>query len=345
MELLKKMKYELETFGGTRINKARLYHDFLILLMFATVNPARNTDMIRLKIVQEKDEERDKKNNYLIFKEDGTVELEINIFKTSSTYGCNRISVSSVDYLERYLRTFIDKERRILLKDKKHDFLFMRKSGEPFESSESFTVYLSKSFSQHSDDQLHVTTGTLRKSLVNWVLSEEKDKNIEAAIARLMSHSQRTQRLRYYTMETENKIKKGVRHLADNTANWLGIRRKLSCWNYPIKDQIVALITNDSTLAVPNILVGKVIDVNYDEKTVLMAEMEETDESYTYKMKIGITFNESIEAVVHPIDCVYDADTNTYHLRTRKHEIHEAVMEGMRQQMDESSSESDNDFI
>ena len=66
------------------------------------------------------------------------------------------------------------------------------------------------------DDQLHVTTGTLCKSLVNWVLSEEKDKNIEAAIARLMSHSQRTQRLRYYTMEIEDKIKKGVRHLADN---------------------------------------------------------------------------------------------------------------------------------
>ena len=93
---------------------------------------------------------------------------------------------------------------------------------------------------------MHVTTGTLRKSLVNWVLSEEKDNNIEAAIARLMSRSQRTQRLRYYTMEIENKIKKGVRHLADNTANWLGIGRKLSCWNYPIRDKIVPLITNDS---------------------------------------------------------------------------------------------------
>ena len=51
----------------------------------------------------------------------------------------------------------------------------------------------------------------------------------------------------------------------------------------------------------PNILVGKVIDVNHDEKTVLMDEMEETDESYTYKMKIGITYKESIEAVVHPM--------------------------------------------
>ena len=57
MELLKKMKYELETFCDTRINKARLFHDFLILLMFASVNPATNTDMIRLKIVQERDEE------------------------------------------------------------------------------------------------------------------------------------------------------------------------------------------------------------------------------------------------------------------------------------------------
>ena len=82
------------------------------------------------------------------------------------------------------------------------------KNGEPFESSESFTVYLSKSFSHDLDDQLHVTTGTLRKSLVNWVLSEERDKNIEAAVARIMSHNQRTQRLRYYTMEIENKIKK-----------------------------------------------------------------------------------------------------------------------------------------
>ena len=184
---------------------------------------------------------------------------------------------------------------------------------------------------------MHVTTGTLRKSLVNWVLSEEKDKNIEAIIARLMSHSQRTQRLRYYTMEIENKFKKGVRHLADSTAKRLGIRRKLSCWNYPIRDQIVALITNDSTLDVPKILVGKVIDVNHDEKTVLMAEMEETDKNYMHKMKISITYKESIEAVVHPIDCVYDADSNTYHLRTRKHEILEAVMEGMRQKMDGSS--------
>ena len=56
MELLKKMKSELETFCGTRINKARLFHDFFILLMFATVNPARNADMIRLKTVQERDE-------------------------------------------------------------------------------------------------------------------------------------------------------------------------------------------------------------------------------------------------------------------------------------------------
>ena len=175
------------------------------------------------------------------------------------------------------MQTFVDKERRILHKDKKHDFLFMRKNGEPFENSESFTVYLSKSFSQHSDDQLHVTTGTLRKSLVKWVMSEEKDKKIEAAIARIMSHNQRTQRLRYYTMEIEDKIKKGVRHLADNTANWLGVRRKLSCWNYPIRDQIVALVTNDWTLDVRKILVGKVIDVNHDKKIVLMAEMEETD--------------------------------------------------------------------
>ena len=28
MELLKKMKYELETFCSTRINKVRLFHDF-----------------------------------------------------------------------------------------------------------------------------------------------------------------------------------------------------------------------------------------------------------------------------------------------------------------------------
>ena len=123
--------------------------------------------------------------------------MEINIFKTSSTYGCNRISVSSIDYFERYLRTFVDKERRILLKDKKHDFLFMLKNGEQFESSESFTVYLSKSFSQRSDDQLHVTTGTLRKSLVNLVLSEERDKNIKAAINVTQSENSETKILYY----------------------------------------------------------------------------------------------------------------------------------------------------
>ena len=41
--------------------------------------------------------------------------------------------------------------------------------------------------------------------------------------------------------------------------------------------------------------------MNFDEKTVLMAEMEETD-GYTSKMKIDSTLEESIESVILSID-------------------------------------------
>ena len=46
--------------------------------MFAPVDLAKDTEKVRLEIVQEQHEivqEQDKNNNYLIFKEDVTVEL------------------------------------------------------------------------------------------------------------------------------------------------------------------------------------------------------------------------------------------------------------------------------
>ena len=43
--------------------------------MFAPVDLAKNSEKVRLETVQEQHEERGKNNNYLIFKEDVTVEL------------------------------------------------------------------------------------------------------------------------------------------------------------------------------------------------------------------------------------------------------------------------------
>ena len=320
------MKYELENYIGSASDKARLYHDFIILLMFSTVNPSRNIDVINLKVIYEEEEEPQNKGNYVVFKKDGTVEMVIYNFKTEKTYGCNRVIISKINYLEEYFRTYVTIHRKILTTGKDHKYLFVRHSGDPFASSEAFSIYMGRSFQKYSDEKLHMTTDTLRKSLVNWVLSQEKDdRALQAGIARLMSHTVKTQRLRYYTEENEQLVERGVNFMSQTTAAALDIQvGELVNVDLPLKGQIVALLTEESTFTL-----GKVL--GFDKETVLMAELRETGEESTYKMIIGNTLRKRATSIFHPIDVAYNAVENVYRLQTQKNAIQEELEKRLQQ--------------
>ena len=66
--------------------KARLYHDFVILLLFTTVSPSRNADLMKLKILFD-EEQGSVSENYILFKENGSTTMVVNDFKTKKNTG------------------------------------------------------------------------------------------------------------------------------------------------------------------------------------------------------------------------------------------------------------------
>ena len=95
---------------------------------------------------------------------------------------------------------------------KRHDFLLMKGTWQPFDTSESFTVYIEKAFQRHNGG-LKFTTTTLRKALVNWLMCNEKEDKVRNSVARLMSHSPQVQHLCCNTDDSARKIKRAADHL------------------------------------------------------------------------------------------------------------------------------------
>ena len=324
------MKEKLETREGGEKAMPRLYHDFVILLLFTTISPSRNLDMMRLRIIHEEEmrsaRPNEQESNWIIFNIDGTTDMVINNFKTSRTYGCNRIRVSNYDYVDRHVRAYVQKHRRKLIGEKEHDFLFVRPSGDSFTSSEAFSTYLEKAFTQHNGG-LKFTTTTLRKALVTWVIETEKDEEVRQAVARLMSHTTRVQQLRYDTLSSARKMKKAADHLTGKMKESLGLKRvALDGESYlPFRDQVVAVVAENSTYQQPVILLGKVLGFNMETKTVSLAELVSAGDPNHYQMNIGCLWEEDLDKIVHPIDVVYVEGKNIYVLRTPRREIHQFV--------------------
>lgn len=329
---LRDMKQKLDHHDCGTVSRPRLYHDFLILLLFTSVSPSRNMDLVKLRIAYDHEPTRrqgEEESNWMVFYEDGKTEMVVRSFKTSKTYGCNRVVISDYEFVDRYLRDYVQTARPRLIGDKQHSFLFTRQSGDPFHTSQAFSTYLDKAFNEHSGG-LTFTTTNLRKSLVNWLMEHEKDEGIRQSVARLMSHSTRVQRLRYNTMESAQKIRKAADHLSSYTKGWLGLKSttKLGTETFlPFRDQVVAMVADNSTNAKPVILLGKVIGFNMEQNTVSMAELVTAGALRHYQMQIGSVWEEQLDRIVHPIDVSYIDGENVYVLRTPEEDIHRLVMD------------------
>ena len=95
--------------------------------------------------------------------------MVVNDCKTKKKYGCNRVNISSYDYVNQHLGKYVREEREKLMFSKRHDFLLTKGSRQPFDTSETFTIHIEKAFQRHNGG-LKFTTTALRKALVNWLV-------------------------------------------------------------------------------------------------------------------------------------------------------------------------------
>lgn len=218
--------------------------------------------------------------------------------------------------------------RSRLLSGNNHNFLFMRRNGEPFHATTQFSAYLKKSYVEYAENK-QLTVTNLRKSLVNYTNEQHHPEHVTNALARLMAHSRRTQQSHYATVRAAKEMQLATKTLSEDTAKRLGGAKhspKLQEEEIPSLDQIVALVTKRSTKTCPDILLGKVVAIDNDLQTAKLAWLAETeDDDSCYKMVIGNSWREPLHALIHPIDIVYDKDIGCYQLRMAKTELHEYV--------------------
>eukprot|EP00794_Sanderia_malayensis_P021128 gene21128-23202_t len=273
--IVKKMKSAIENFSGLPQEEARLFMNFLLLLIFTTCNPGRNLDFVKLILWDCRRKSKHmtmEENNYLCLESDGTVKFIFCNYKTSSTYGSQVIDVTNIGYLVSNITRYVDKHRQRLLSGNTHEFLFVQKDGSPFSSSAAFSQYMCTAFAEFSG--LRLTTTNMRKACVNFVLNGNRsNKDITDSLARLMRHTPRMQRPRYYT-QPENNTVPAVEHLSTEAASSIGLEITKNVKDAPFLYQIVAMVTESSTYTHPDIILGKVIFLDRELNTATLAHLK-----------------------------------------------------------------------
>jgi isochorismate synthase EntC len=296
----------------------------------------RNLDYMCLRLI--KGDAPEDVKNYIEFHDDGRIIIKLREYKTNKTYGQTKLDLSCFPELTQAIERYL-KCRHRLLSGHKHNFFFMRRSGEPFLASAQFAHYLQQNYKSFADG-ITFTTTSLRKALTNYTYASNKPPEVLKAISRLMAHSEETHTKYYHTKRSQHLVEIGAAALAEDTSQKLGFKcrnKTASADDIPCVDQIVALVSGTSNIQKPEIWLAKVMEVDCETKRAVLAELVE-DEANCYKFKIGSKYTEPFSSLIFPVDVCYDESHNLYHLRSNKLDIHNFVEE----QHQDSSGDSDN---
>jgi hypothetical protein len=131
-------------FSSTGIKKARYLHDFVMLSMYLRVNPGRLKEIRTLQVFVESvgnefDVAQFLNENVIAFKNDKTVSLIEDDYKTVNSTGPRNSDLSEDEMLVYYLHQY-NLARPTLLQAKSHNYFFLNTSGDPFKNSSSLCV-------------------------------------------------------------------------------------------------------------------------------------------------------------------------------------------------------------
>lgn len=330
LEFCRELKWEVSEKTG--VNQARSCHDLCLLLLYCSANPGRVKEFVTLRIYSDQNEAQLKDQNFICFKEDQSVELIEDAYKTRSTYGPNRTDLTPLTFLTYYLQLYRSKMRPRLLYGKEHDYFFVSQRGDPF-SEASYSNYVSAMFEKYFN--VKVTTGDIRKAVVNHFLTlpESGDQSLRESFATVMKHSVRTQKRYYDERPIAQKKSRALDFLASMASRGLGEEsvellsdsdEEGNVEYLPNPGEFVALVATNSTGSAPEVFVAKVVRLSEDRKIAILAEFSELRPG-RYKLSAGRSYREPVNALVYPIDIVYLHSEGEYELRTSKIDIHRQV--------------------
>ena len=295
----------------------------------------RNLDYMCLHLVQ--GDAPEEIGNFMEYHDNGSIVIKLRECKTAKIYGQTKLDLSCFPELTHTIERYMKVHDRLLC-GHQHNFFFMRRNGEPFQSSSQFSHYLKHNYKSFSDGA-EFTTTSLRNALTNYTCASNKPPEVLQGISRLMTHSEKTRKRYYHTKRSEHLTQIGAAALSEDTSRNLGFKSQsmTACDDVPSVDQIVALVSGASTAKKPDIWLAKVMQVDLETKKAVLAELVE-EEANCYKFKIGSKYTEPFSSLIFPVDVCYDEGHNFYHLRSSKVDIHNVVKE----QHQDSSGSSDN---
>ena len=331
LELCRELKWEVTEMSGT--SQARSCMNLCLLLLYCAANPGRAKEYVTLQIYKNQGAEESKDQNFICFKEDGSVILFEDSYKTRQTYGPNETDLTPLTFMTYYLKLYFSKLRHRLLNGKEHDYFFVNARGDPF-SHTSYSNYVSAFFEKHFNRKL--TTTDIRKAVVSHFLSlpQSSDYSLRESFASLMKHSVRAQK-RYYDERPLVQKKSRVLDLLGSLASRSLDENPIEIVSdedddngnieyLPGQGEFVALVAANSTKSIPAVFVGKVLRLSEDRQTAYLAEFEETEPG-KFKLNAGKSYKEAVCALIYPVDIVYLHTNGVYELRTPKIDIHNQV--------------------
>ncbi len=137
------------------------------------------------------------------------------------------------------------------------------------------------------------------------------------------------QRRVYDRRSTQDRTTQAVQFASSVTAGVLGggseVHEEVD--TYEIGD-IVGMVSKGSTLREPKVLIGKVLRTDRRKREALLAYLQPIPHTRNhYRLKIGEeTWRESYQALVYPLDVVYEEQKDIYILRTPLQHIHTSVL-------------------
>ena len=340
LDTIKSLKDKVDCSKG-KPGHIRMLHDFLMIALYVTSMCGRSKELRTLEFFHESLEGKEFQfdwkrtcNVFVVSADEKHFTLYENDFKNVKNRGPSKFEMDSSMWLIPYVKEYVCK-RQDLLSGKSHSFMFMTVTGLPFSSS-SFTSYLSGLF----EKEVSIRAGTtkLRHALVTHILSlpEAESLRLRESLAELMRHSLKHQQQTYCDISRQERtslsrslVNESVEKTVEGGSG-VSVKNSEKCErrsDIAVGD-IVALLDSVSTSAEnASIFVGRVVKVRGDE-ALLMEFRCVNSAKRLYRPVVDSSWWESLNALVYPVDIVYDRKNELYELRSSPSEVFQVVFPG-----------------
>ena len=137
------------------------------------------------------------------------------------------------------------------------------------------------------------------------------------------------QRHIYDKRTSQDRTAQAVKFSSDVAAGALGVqafnKSDIDDDLYEVGD-IVALIDKEATASKPLIFLGKILRVYPRKREVMLAHLAPVPNTrFKYQLTVGNdSWTESFDALIYPVDIVFDEGNNVYKLRSKPEDIYKA---------------------